>query len=193
MKKFAFIAAAFCVFLAPAARAQDHGEVGVFADYFHLAPAHTNFVGVGGRVSVNAFRSFQLEGEMNYDFNQTYANFSTTGPSGVVTTFPSNLSILHGLFGPKIQTGGGPVRLFATVKGGFINFRFSNNAASTGGFVTSVNNLSTNNTNPVLYPGGGLETFLGPIGLRAEVGDEIYFNNGGHNNWRVTFGPTIRF
>jgi hypothetical protein len=33
----------------------------------------------------------------------------------------------------------------------------------------------------------------GAIGLRADVGDEIYFNNGTHNNLRVTFGPTFRF
>jgi hypothetical protein len=31
------------------------------------------------------------------------------------------------------------------------------------------------------------------VGLRFEMGDEIYFNNGGHNNLRITFGPIIRF
>jgi hypothetical protein len=45
----------------------------------------------------------------------------------------------------------------------------------------------------VLYPGGGVEFFLGPIGIRMEVGDEIYFNDGAHNNLRATFGPQIRF
>lgn len=43
------------------------------------------------------------------------------------------------------------------------------------------------------YPGGGIETFIGPLGLRVEAGDEIYLNNGANNNLRVTFSPTLRF
>lgn len=192
MKRLAIIAAALCAFLVPSVvRAQDHGEVGIYADYFRLHDTGTNFAGVGGRIGFG-YRFMQLEGELNYDFDQTYANFETSNGSGAVVVVPANVSILHGLFGPKIQTNG-PVRLFATVKGGFINFRFNNNAASTSGFVGQVNNVSTSNVDGVLYPGGGVETFIGPIGLRAEIGDEVYFNNGAHNNWRVTFGPTIRF
>jgi hypothetical protein len=193
MKRLALITAALCVFVMPSvARAQDHGEVGVFADYFKLHDTGTNFAGLGGRVGVNIFRSVQLEGEMNYDFDQTYAQFSEN-TSGGVTVFPANVSILHGLFGPKFQAGHGPVRLFATVKGGFIDFRFNNNAASIGGFTGQVNSLSTSHVDPTVYPGGGIEAFFGPVGFRAEVGDEVYFNDGGHNNWRVTLGPTIRF
>jgi hypothetical protein len=44
-----------------------------------------------------------------------------------------------------------------------------------------------------VYPGGGIEAYLGPIGLRIDVGDEIYFQSGAHNNLRLTFGPSIRF
>jgi hypothetical protein len=44
-----------------------------------------------------------------------------------------------------------------------------------------------------LYPAGGLEASLGPVGLRFELGDDIYFNNGAHNNLRITFGPILRF
>jgi len=29
--------------------------------------------------------------------------------------------------------------------------------------------------------------------VRAEVGDNIFFNNGMHNNLRVSFGPQFRF
>jgi len=43
------------------------------------------------------------------------------------------------------------------------------------------------------YPAGGIEGFIGPAGLRLEVGDGIYVNNGNYNNLRVTFGPHIRF
>jgi len=31
------------------------------------------------------------------------------------------------------------------------------------------------------------------VGLRLEVGDDIYFDSGVRNNLRVSFGPTIRF
>jgi hypothetical protein len=44
-----------------------------------------------------------------------------------------------------------------------------------------------------IYPGAGVEASLGPVGLRFELGDEIYFNSGAHNNLRITFGPILRF
>jgi hypothetical protein len=47
--------------------------------------------------------------------------------------------------------------------------------------------------NGVFYPGGGLEGRIGPVGLRLDIGDEMYFNGGAHNNLRVSFGPFIRF
>jgi hypothetical protein len=47
--------------------------------------------------------------------------------------------------------------------------------------------------NVAIYPGGGVEASLGPVGLRLELGDEIYFNKGAHNNLRITFGPILRF
>ena len=61
-------------------------------------------------------RSVQIEAEMAYDFER---NFTTTFDNGVTTQFVSSrLRTLHALFGPKFSTGGGPVRLFATFKGG---------------------------------------------------------------------------
>jgi hypothetical protein len=42
-------------------------------------------------------------------------------------------------------------------------------------------------------PGGGVEGTLGPLGLRLDVGDEMYFNNGTHHNLTVKFRPYIRF
>jgi hypothetical protein len=38
-----------------------------------------------------------------------------------------------------------------------------------------------------------MEAFAGPIGLRSEIGDDIYFNGGAHNDMRVTVGPQLRF
>jgi len=56
-----------------------------------------------------------------------------------------------------------------------------------------VDNLRANNVSGTLYPGAGLEGHIGPVGLRLEAGDEIYFAGGAHHNPRVTFGPFIRF
>ena len=118
---------------------------------------------------------------MSYDFNRVFTEGFTDTSGGTVTATNSNIRVLHGLFGPKLQTSG-PVKLFVTVKGGFANFRFDPTPASFSTFTSSVNNLRADNVNAALYPGGGVEAFLGPIGLRAEVGDEIIFVNGAHHN-----------
>src|SRR6185312_5948310 len=132
-----------------------------------------------------------LEAEMAYDFSRAFTETFNNG-TGTISTQNSNLKILHGLFGPKIQTGG-PVRVFITVKGGFADFRFDPRNASFANFVGSVDALRNDNLDGVLYPGGGLEAYLGPIGLRLDVGDEIIFVNGAQHNWKVTFGPVIHF
>jgi len=182
------------LFVAPFALAQsrggDHVEAGVFVDYFRLNPPDSNYAGLGARLGFNLSANVQLEAEMNYDFNRVFTE--SFNSSGSITTSQSNLRILHGLIGPKFQVGHA-VRLFATLKGGFINFRFDPRAASFSGFTSSVEGLRDDNISGVVYPGGGAEAFLGPIGLRLDVGDEIFFNHGAHNNLRVTFGPSIRF
>jgi hypothetical protein len=106
---------------------------------------------------------------------------------------PSNLKVLHGLFGPKLIAGHGAIRPFFTVKGGFVNFRLDPRPASFAGFVSSVDNLRSNNVSGTLYPGAGLEGHIGPVGLRLEAGDEIYFAGSTHHNLRAAFGPFIRF
>jgi hypothetical protein len=97
------------------------------------------------------------------------------------------------MLGPKLQTNVGPVRLFMTAKGGFVNFGLSSARATGGTILSTVSNLSAGNVSAVFCPGGGAEAFRGSIGVRLDVGDEIYFNNGAHNNLGVPFGPTIRF
>lgn len=178
---------------APSAAAQNHVEVGAFADYFRLQDTRTNFVGVGARLGVGVHRFVSLEAEMNYDFTQAFSEGFQNTSGGTVSFNQSNLRVLHGLFGPTISTGHGAFRPFVTVKGGFINFRFDPTQAGFSSFTSSVSDLRSSNVNGVLYPGGGFEALLGPIGLRLEVGDEIYFVHGGHNNLRVTFGPVIHF
>ena len=174
---------------------EDHGEVGVFADYLRFAPTDsvTNFVGVGGRLGINASPHVAIEGEMNYDFKR---NFTSTSSNGISTNFvTTGVRPLTGLFGPKIQAGTtGPFRVFLTGKVGFINFSTSGTGAVTGGqFSNAVAGVGGAGTHVAFYPGGGIEGFIGPIGLRLEAGDEIYLNNGTYNNLRVTFGPHIRF
>jgi hypothetical protein len=169
----------------------DHIEVGAFADYYRLSsPAPTrNFVGVGGRAAFAVRSSIQLEAEMAYDFTR---NFTSTFSNGVTTELVNTqFRTLHGFFGPKFQTGSGPFRVFVTGKVGFDNFSI-NNQNATAGFVNTVG-LTNGATYFALYPGGGFEAFAGPIGIRAEVGDDIYFNGGAHNNLRVTLGPQFRF
>lgn len=196
MRKITYVVAAL-LFASPLTFGQAHGslnhvEIGAFAHYFRLHPTDSNFVGLGGRLGVNVTNNVQFEAEMSYDFNRVFTeDFSDT--SGTLTSVRSDIRVLHGLFGPKLQTGGGPVRLFGTVKGGFINFRFDPMPGIVSGFTSSVENLRDDNVDGVLYPGGGAEAFFGPIGLRLDVGDEIYFNHGAHNNLVVTFGPTVRF
>lgn len=192
MKRIALLLLVAGFGLAPMARAQDHVEVGAFVDYFKLHETGTNFVGLGGRAAFNVAQHVQLEAEMSYDFNKVFTEGFTDTSGGSVTSVNSNIRVLHGLFGPKFQTTG-PVRVFVTVKGGFANFRFDPRPASFDTFTSSVDNLRSDNVDAVFYPGGGIEAFLGPIGLRLEAGDEVIFANGARSNWKVTFGPTLRF
>ncbi len=179
------------VALVPAASAQDHGQVGIYADYLRLSQTSSNMAGLGGRFALNANRALAFEAEMSYDFERAFTEDFTSGTT--VTVQRTNLRLLHGLFGPKLQTPRGPIRIFVTVKGGFINFRLDPRPATFETFASSVQNLRSNDVSAVLYPGGGLEGHLGPLGLRLDVGDEMYFNDGTHHNLRVTFGPFIRF
>lgn len=174
------------------AQNSDHVEVGVFVDYFRLsnnAAPVSNFFGVGGRAAFNMNSSVQLEAEMAYDFKRNYTSTFSNGIS--TTTVNSNFRTLHGFFGPKLQTGSGAFRIFVTGKVGFDNFSVNNQNAQSG-FVNTVG-LTNGATYFAVYPGGGVEAFAGPIGLRAEIGDDIYFNGGAHNNVRITFGPQLRF
>jgi len=172
--------------------AQDHVEVGAFADYFKLSRTtpDINFVGVGGRVAFNLRPTVALEAEMAYDFER---NFTSVFSNGATTQFVStDLRPLHALFGPKFQTNKGPFRLFATGKVGFVNFSTSN-ASAIPGFVGSLGAVTSGDTRFALYPGVGVESFWGPFGMRADVGDQIYFDNGARHNLKVTFGPVVRF
>jgi hypothetical protein len=194
MRKISLLAVLATVFMfAPALFAQNDGEVGVFADYTRLGTGGgnaLNYVGVGARVGFNIHPNLALEAEGSYDPNRSYGYSNDN--SGTLTTYNANLHIAQAMFGPKIQFGTGAVRAFVTVKGGLITFRGGNPS-----FIGTVNAIPTGETDAVLYPGGGLEAFMGPLGLRLDVGDEIYFpqsgGRGAQNNLKVSLGPTFRF
>ena len=179
--------------LVPALYAQEeHGEVGAFGDFTRLgSTGNTNFTGLGGRLAVNLNSHLQLEGGIGYDFQQ---NVTTTSGTGLNTSFTtSNLRMLRGLFGPKLQTGVGPVTAYVVAKGGFLNFSTSRRA-TLGSFTNSFGGVLNGNTDGVFYPGVGVEFFVGHVfGLRAEAGDLMYFDHGANNNLNITFGPTFRF
>jgi hypothetical protein len=199
MKRIALLAALGSCLAAPSMMvAQDsynHAEVGAFVDYlrFDATNPSANLVGVGGRVGFNVHPNVMLEAEMSYDFERSFANINSNGTGGSGSVVRTSFRPLTGLFGPKFQVGGsGPIRAFVTGKVGFVNFSVSNASVGTG-FNGAFNNIGNGATKFAAYPGAGLEGFLGPLGLRLDVGDEIYLNNGAFNNLKVTFGPLFRF
>jgi hypothetical protein len=197
MKRFAILFALVLSIaaLSPAASAQssddkNHGNLGVYADFTRLQPADLNMLGVGARLGVNLRRHVVLEGEMAYDFERNKTQTITTGV--VTSTVRSNLRLLHGLFGLKIQSTG-PIRVFGLLKGGFVNFGVGG-PVTAGVINNQINNIVDGDTNGVFYPGGGVEFNAGWFGFRVEAGDEIMFlNKGTSNNFRATVGPQIRF
>jgi len=181
---------ALTLLVAPAIFAQqseEHGEVGVFVDVTRLHHANnTNFWGPGAQIGFNVGKYAQLEASMAYDPEKTVSFTNNTA------TTQEGLRLLSGLFGPKIQTAWGPVKVFGVVKGGFLNFGVSNKGVATG-FANQVGTVPHGDTNGVLYPGGGVEFFAKWFGVRAEVGDEIYFDNGANHNLKFQVGPTFRW
>lgn len=182
--------------MAPFTFAQgNHVEVGAFGDYFRLGNANnTNFWGLGGRAAFNVHKRVQLEAEGAYDFSQSFVFVATANTvfGTSLNVQRANLRLAYGMFGPKFEIGG-PIKLYATLKGGAINFGSSNAPVTFGTVSDQVQNFLNSGTNGLFYPAVGVEFFAGPIGLRGEIGDIMYFNNGANNNLRITFGPQLRF
>jgi hypothetical protein len=170
----------------------DHASVGIFVDYFRFSPgpATTNFVGFGARAGFYASHHVSFEGEMNYDFERNYTTICNNCASTSFTT--TRVRPLTALFGPKFETPG-PFKFFVTGKVGFINFTHTGASVTPGTVGNAITSVGGAGTHFAAYPGVGIEGFWGPFGLRAEVGDELYLNNGTFNNLRVTFGPQFRF
>ena len=178
--------------------AQKRVEAGAFLDYLSVSQTNTSNFGLGGRFGYRVHHDVMLEGELAYDygvnFDEAYRNFANGNLAAIERT---SIGVTHGLFGPKLQPSGSGFRPFVTLKTGFVDFRLSPSLIGTlipnGGIVSTILGLRTSSLNAAIYPGAGIEAALGPVGLRFELGDEVYFNNGAHNNLRLTFGPILRF
>ena len=174
--------------------AQSRIETGVFIDYLSISQTSTDNFGIGGRFGYRVYHNVMLEGELAYDyginFDEAYRNISNGDIAAIERT---SIGVTHGLFGPTLEPAKGSFRPFVTLKGGFVDFRFSTSLLPYSNLASAILGIRTSRLNAAICPGGGLEASLGPVGLRFELGDEIYFNNGGHNNLRITFGPIIRF
>jgi len=174
--------------------AQKRVEAGLFLDYLSVSQTSTNNFGLGGRFGYRIHRDVMLEGELAYDyglnFEEAYRNIANENLAALERT---SVGVTHGLVGPKLQPSGGGFRPFVTLKGGFMDFRLSPGLLPLSNAVSTLLGLRTSSLNAAIYPGAGVEAAIGPVGLRFEVGDEVYFNNGAHNNLRVTFGPILRF
>ncbi len=174
--------------------AQKRIEAGVFIDYLSISQTGTNNVGLGGRFGYRVHRNVMVEGELAYDygvnFNEALRNIANGNLVGIERT---SVGVTHGLFGPTLERSNGHFHPFVTLKGGFVDFRLSPSLLPISTVVTDLLGLRTSNINAAIYPAGGLQATLGPVGLRFEMGDEIYFNRGAQNNLRLTFGPFVRF
>lgn len=174
--------------------AQKRVEVGIFLDSLSISQTNTDNLGLGARLGFRVHPNIMLEGELAYDyglnFDEAYRNVIN---GDVVAIERTSIGVTHGLFGPALVRGGGHLHPFVTLKGGFIDFRLSTSLLPYVDIVSPILNLRTSSVNGALYPGAGIAATLGPVGLRLEAGDEIYFNQGAHHNLRITFGPVLRF
>ena len=193
MRKLILIAVVFLLFATSSAFAQKI-EAGIFLDYLGISQTSTNNFGLGARFGYRIHRDVLLEGELAYDyginFDEAYLNITNGNITAIERT---SIGVTHGLFGLKLQPGGGGFRPFVTLKGGFVDFRLSPSLLPYSDVASAVFGLRTSSLNAAIYPAAGIEATLGPVGLRLEAGDEIYFNQGAHNNLRITFGPILRF
>jgi hypothetical protein len=195
MRKFAVIVPALLIFGSSSVMsAQKRVELAVFIDYLSVSQTNTNNFGLGGRLGFRIHRSVMMEGELAYDyginFDEAYRNLSTGNIAAIGRT---SIGVTHGLFGPTLQPAEGWFRPFVTLKGGFVDFRLSPSLVPYSDVASAIFGIRASNLNGAIYPGAGVEATAGPVGLRFELGDEIYFNHGAHNNLRVTFGPILRF
>jgi hypothetical protein len=181
--------------LFPILASAQHVELGVFGNYSRVdeSPAGQNLVGLGGRADINLARILQLELEMAYDFK--YPHVQTTQGASAVVFNTTQLGVIHANAGLKLQSRGGS--FFAFVKGGVNQYQIEAEVQTVTGVPPTVSKVRLPDRTylkGILYPGAGIGFHAGPLGIRVDAGDEILWIDGSaSHNFRLTFGPTIRF
>lgn len=174
--------------------AQQRVEIGIFLDSLSISQTSTNNFGLGARFGYRVHPNVMLEGELAYDYGLNFDEAYRNVTNGDITAIErTSVGVTHGFFGPMLQRSEGHFHPFATLKAGFVDFRLSPGLLPYSSVISSIFPLRTSSLNAALYPAAGIEATLGPVGLRLEAGDELYFNEGAHNNLRITFGPVLRF
>src|SRR5579859_2254973 len=170
--------------------AQQRVEVGVFLDSLSISQTNTDNFGVGARAGYRIRRTVMVEGELAYDYGLNFDEVYRDVSNGDVTAIQkTSIGVTEGFLGPTLRPARGHFRPFVTLKGGFVDFRLSPSLLPYSNVASTVLGLRTSSLNAAIYPAVGGEASLGPVGLRLEFGDAIYFNDGAHNNLRITFGP----
>jgi hypothetical protein len=195
MSRFSHIVIALLLLACPCSLlAQRRVEVGVFLDSLSISQTNTNNFGVGARAGYRIRRTLLVEGELAYDYGLNFDEVYRDVTNGNVTAIQNtSIGVTEGFFGPTLRPARGHFRPFVTLKGGFVDFRLSPSLLPYSNVASTVLGLRTSSLSAAIYPGLGAEASLGPVGLRLEFGDSVYFNDGAHNNLRITFGPIIRF
>lgn len=174
--------------------APNRAEAGIFLDYLGISQTSANNFGLGARFGYRVYPGVMIEGEFAYDyglnFDEAYRNVINANIAAIEHT---SIGVTQGLIGPKLQRSAGHLHPYATLKAGFADFRLSPSLLPYSNIASSVFGLRTSNLNAALYPAAGVSATVGPLGLRFEAGDEIYFNRGPHHNLRISFGPILRF
>jgi hypothetical protein len=132
--------------------AQKRIEAGVLLDYLDVSGTRTSNFGIGGRFGYRIHHNVMFEGEVAYDyginFDELYLNVANGSLAAIERT---SIGVTHGLFGPKVQPRG-RFRPFVTIKGGFIDFRFSSSLLPYSNVVSTILGLRESRLNIAIYP-----------------------------------------
>ena len=105
-----------------------------------------------------------MEGELAYDYGINFEEAYRNVANGNITAIKrTSVGVTHGLFGPTLQPAKGGFRPFATLKGGFTDFRLSPSLLPFGNVVSTILGIRTSSLNVAIYPGGGVEASLGLV------------------------------
>src|ERR1700738_480543 len=101
-------------------------EAGLLVDYLNVSQTKTHNVGVGGRFGYRVHRNLMLEGELTYSYGVNFKELYKDISNGRVAAVEgASIGVTDGLVGPTLERADGHLHPFATVKGGFIDFRLS--------------------------------------------------------------------